>query len=118
MGGASETAVEIGRLKSLDQDWDSYGAERIDDSAVADAMRFLLHVDVLWGAAKFVRPLVGPTPDGGVALIWGERGHGEVETRFSPRGNRYVVVRDRKVVAQGPVDDSFVKVLIDQYLRR
>lgn len=110
-----DTAINaIAELKSLPADWDSHGAEPIDHSAVGDAMSFLYAVQRLMGAA-YEEPIVGPTPDHGVGLVWPNRRLGEVEVRFSPRGNRYVVVQNGKLVERGPISGDF-KLFIQQYI--
>jgi hypothetical protein len=120
MDAAVNTINEIERLKDLALDWDSYGAEPIERSALDSAKQFVLDLAdlALFAGMKFVSPEVGPAPDAGVALVWPDRGRGEVEARFSPYGNRFVVVQNRTLVSQGPIerDRGFLKLFID-YLR-
>ena len=110
MGRPSETLVAIDKLKELEPDWDSYGAGEIALSAREEAKRFIALVEQTLGAA-YANPLVGPTADGGVALIWRQRaGQPKVEAFFSPEGNRYVVIHGPKIVDQGPIKGpEFVK---------
>ena len=111
MGRTSETLLAIDKLKELPPDWDSYGAGEIAMSAREEAKRFITLVERTFGTA-YANPLVGPTADGGVVLIWRQRpGLPEVEAFFSPEGNhRYVVLHEQSVVAQGPIKDpEFVR---------
>ena len=110
MGRPSETLVAIDKLKELEPDWDSYGAGAIALSAREQAKRFITLVEHTLGAA-YAKPLVGPTAEGGVALIWRqETGQPKVEAFFSPEGNRYVVIHRGKIVDQGPIKDpEFVR---------
>jgi hypothetical protein len=107
MSSAFETALAIDKLKELRPDWDSYGAGEIMLSAREQAKRFIEHVERTLGA-QFADPIVGPTADGGVVLIWRHKpGLPKVEAFFSPVGDqRYVVLRERTVLAQGPIKDS------------
>ena len=100
----SETLLAIDRLKELQPDWDSYGAGEIALSAREQAKRFITLVGTTLGAA-YARPIVGPTVDGGVALIWRQgAGQPKVEAFFSPEANRYVVIHGRGIVDRGSIE--------------
>ena len=55
----------------------------------------------------FANPVVGPTPDGGVALIWQKDRGSEIDLLCSPNGARYLVLAPhRQAVGQsGPFMD-------------
>ena len=53
---------------------------------------------------SYGNPLVGPTPEAVVALIWRAKGQ-EVDVLCSPPKARYVVLTDNLVTEQGEVDD-------------
>lgn len=111
MGTTSATLLAIDKLKELQPDWDSYGAGEIALSAREQAKRFIALVEQALGPA-YANPLVGPTADGGVVLIWRQQPSlPEVSAFFSPEGNhRYVVLHERSLVAQGPIGDpEFVR---------
>jgi hypothetical protein len=112
---------EIQQLRHLEPDWDSYGADSIDRSALDRAAQFVLRTTALMrlSGMEFPTPEVGPAPDAGVSLLWPDRGLGEVEARFSPYGDRFVVVQNLKLVNEGGIiwEDGFLKSFIDRYLR-
>jgi hypothetical protein len=105
MTGRSEAFNAIDRLKELQPDWDSYGACEITLSAREQAKRFIALVERALGA-RYANPLVGPTADGGVVLIWRQRPGPEVEAFFAPDGSRrYVVLDGGRLVGRGPIED-------------
>ena len=67
MEAAVNTINEIERLKLLEPDWDSYGAEPIERAALDNAKQFALDIAALalFAGKKFVSPEVGPAPDAG-----------------------------------------------------
>jgi len=110
---AVRTEHAIDKLKGLQQPgWDSHDADPIQVAALEQAKGFIRLVERKVGP-EYASPVVGPTADGGVALIWRKPGHTKVEAFFSPEGSRYVVIRDRKLIARGPVKDSdFVRQFV------
>jgi hypothetical protein len=107
MNGVSETSTAIDKLKDLPPDWDSYGGGEIMVAAREHAKRFVEDVVHSLGA-QFAHPMVGPTVDGGVVLIWRQKaGLPKAEAFFSPVGvGRYVVLVGRTVLEQGPIKDA------------
>ena len=90
----------IDRLADLAEGWDSYEAPRIDEVARKVAKDCLHQVQRLLGA-HYANPEVGPTPDGGVALIWRKDRGSEIDLLCSPNGARYLVLSPhRQVVGQ------------------
>jgi hypothetical protein len=91
-------------LRTLKAGWDSYDADPVSAEAIDHARYCLVVAEQFLGAGY--NPVVGPTPDGGVALIWRKPGRGEVNAIFSRAGNIYVVIdQDRRVARKGPLDD-------------
>jgi hypothetical protein len=109
---ASEAVTAIDKLKELQPDWDSYGAGAPHLSPRERAKGFVYAVVRELGP-EYARPRVGPTPDGGVVLIWRKQGRRKVEVFFSPEGNRFAVMQDRKLLANGPLTSP---TPIKQYL--
>src|SRR5712692_8091660 len=101
MGDAiSDTMAAIDNLKDLQPGWDSYGAGPIGLWVREQAKNFLRSVADSIGAG-WAHPAVGPTAEGGLALIWRGAGQRKVEIFFSPEGNRFVVLQDRKLMDKG-----------------
>ena len=96
----------IDRLADLPEGWDSYEAPRIDEASRKVAKDCLHQIRRLLGA-HFANPVVGPTPDGGVALIWRKDQGSEIDLLCSPNGARYLALApNRQVVGQsGPFMD-------------
>ena len=91
----------IDRLAGLREDWDSYEAPRIDEASRKVAKDCLNQIQRLLGA-HYANPVVGPAPDGGVALIWRKEGGSEIDLLCSPSGARYLFLSPhRQVVGQG-----------------
>jgi len=100
---AATTAID--KLKELQPDWDSYGAGAPNLMALEQAKNFVYDIARSLGP-EYVSPIVGPTSDGGVALIWRKRGQPKIEAFFSPeQGNRFVVLRDRKLLDKGTISN-------------
>jgi hypothetical protein len=59
-------ATTLEDLRLLEKDWDSYGADKISESAITTAESFLK----LFEALSFSPPAIVPTSDGGIALEW------------------------------------------------
>jgi hypothetical protein len=91
----------IDRLGSLTEDWDSYEAPAISPAAREWAKVCLTQIQRHLGPS-YGNPLVGPTPEAVVALIWRAKGQ-EVDVPCSPPKARYVVLTDNLVTEQGEV---------------
>jgi hypothetical protein len=109
---------QIRNLRNLEAGWDSYDAAPVSD----EAMKLALHC--VYEARSFglgyPEPIVGPTADGGVELIWQRPGREEeVHAIFSPSGARYIVIgSDRGVAVQGPIDPpSFAREVLKPRLK-
>jgi hypothetical protein len=107
MSPAALAAIEA--LRRLPANWDSYGAERPDESTLVRARDCLSSVINTLGYA-YGEPAVQPLADPGVALIWRDRWRtgGEVEVLVTPRSVEWVILRDQRVVKHGPIDDPAV----------
>ncbi len=93
----------IDRLKELPSGWDTYDGAAIDLTAREHAKSFVYDAAKVMGAA-FWNPKVGPTADGGVALLWKKPGvPTKAEALFSSRGDRFVVFQSRKILEKGPI---------------
>ncbi len=107
-----DPTAAIDKLKELQPGWDSYGAETIGPSERENAKGFVTRVLRTLGP-DYLHMKVGPTADGGVALIWRGRDALKVEAFFSPAGNRYLVFSRKGLVDRGPLTGTeFLK----QYL--
>ena len=90
----------IDRLADLPEGWDSYEAPKIDEGARKVAKDCLNQIQRLLGA-HYANPVVGPTPEGGVALIWRKDRGSEIDLLCSPSGAHYLVLSpQRQVVRQ------------------
>ena len=58
------TASRLNALKDLGKGWDSYGADPISHEAIERAHKLL--------EAMTAAPLIFPTVDGGIELMWGD----------------------------------------------
>ena len=114
----SEEMAAIDRLKELQPGWDSYGADQIATSSIEEAKRIVREVQRALGP-NYARPIVGPTPDSGVALIWRKKGEGEVDVLVSPTSCQSVVLsRTRDFVEKGPITDyeAFAREVIKRHV--
>jgi hypothetical protein len=91
----------IDRLASLAEDWDSYEAPAISPAAREWAKVCLAEIERHLGAS-YGNPIVGPTPEAGVALVWRAKGQ-EVDVLCSPPKARYVVLTNGLLTEQGEV---------------
>ncbi len=105
----------IDELKELQPNWDSYGAPVIDLAAREDAKGFLHSVEKTIGP-EHADPFVGPTPEGGVVLIWRTSDQRKVEVFFSSEGARFVVLQHRKLLAKGRITPDSASAFIKQYV--
>ena len=99
---ASDTVAKINQLKELGPEWDSYSAGGIGLSALENAKSLVYELARALGS-QFVPPVVGPTPDGGVVLIW-RRGAGRPKLEvFLPvyEAPHYAVLQDRRLIESG-----------------
>ena len=95
-----ETLEEIGRLTSLEEDWNDEGAPVIDHTSILRAQKFvqwLACVAAEQGLTGDCAPTVFPTIDGGVKLFWKANGH-QVALTFHPDQNT-IAVREKAVGA-------------------
>jgi len=107
------TREAIDHLKEFQPGWDSYEGDRVDLTAREHAKAFVAHAANVLGPA-FWTPKVGPTPDGGVALIWRKPGLAiKAEALFSPVGDHFIVYQRRKVLAKGAITGpEFLQLVI------
>jgi hypothetical protein len=92
--------MDLERLLLLEENWDSYGASRIDPRSVAYAQRLLTYISHFEGVAA---PLATATPDGFAAFCWDD-GTRILDVEIEPTGllrYDYVDRRDRSKNAQG-----------------
>ena len=75
---------EIDRLRFLEKDWDSYGADPVDWRSIQKARNFLHALLKERSGSTFPVPLVGPTPSGGVIFMWYVGGESEVSVELLP----------------------------------
>jgi hypothetical protein len=101
-GGSAFDAIE--RLKDLPEGWDSYQAPRVADAARGRAKLCLRSVREHL-SSSYWNPLVGPTPDGGVTLLWRKGNGPEVDILCSATGARYVLLSRGLIVQRGEVTD-------------
>lgn len=90
-----KAVIALAALAELQDDWDGYGAARIDPAAVRFAQ--LLIDQLISGGAN--APSVLPVPDGGVQLEW-SAGPVELEFEIEPGGQSAVFVCDDAVGSQ------------------
>ncbi len=91
----------IERLKDVPRNWDSYGAAKIDEAALAQASQLLLDLARRDPEHRYTNPIVGPDVGGGVELIW-ESAHRAVHALVSPRAVRVLVLADEKLIEEYP----------------
>lgn len=90
----------VDRLADLPDGWDSYGAPRVEEGARQVAKDCLKQIQYVLGT-RYMNPVVGPTPEGGVALIWRKERGSEIDLLCSPNGARYLILSEgRQVVGQ------------------
>jgi hypothetical protein len=106
MDQESPVLVAIDQLAELPEGWDSYGAPKIAETPRRMAKDCLNQVQRILGA-HYANPLVGPTPEGGVYLVWRKERGSEIDVLCSPAGvAQYVVLAPhRQVVGGGPLYD-------------
>lgn len=74
----------------LDDNWNSYGAKRINEEIPPKALRLLLKID----SSDTPEPFVAPTPDGGIDIEWNTEDK-LLSFKVRPDGMRYFFA-DRK----------------------
>jgi hypothetical protein len=113
----SDVSDQIRNLRRLEAGWDSYEAAPVSGEAMEWAVSCVYQAHA--SGLLFPEPIVGPTADGGVELVWHKPGReDEVHAIFSPSGGRYVVIGpDRRVAAQGPIDHFFVRQVLKPRLK-
>ena len=104
------TAIE--RLSDLPEGWDSYGAPRIEEAARKRAKECLHQVRSVLGQSYW-NPLVGPTPDAGVSLIWRKPVGSEVNVLTTQAGARYVVLSPTHHVVQTGQGNDFYRFSLE-----
>ena len=87
-------------LKTLEPNWDSYGALPIDEKSIQAAREFIARLPPsTWGVTA-----VNPTPNGGVQFEW-EAGSRSLELEFeAPSTIRYLKSDDEAKIEE---EDSF-----------
>lgn len=81
----AQVVAQLEQLVALASGWDGHDGARVDPESVTRAMDFLNQLHNLY-PGLVSPPLVGPLPDGGVALVWRTEKK-EVEINFVDRGN-------------------------------
>jgi hypothetical protein len=89
----------IDRLAELAEGWDSYEAPRIAEVSREFARQCVNQVQRLLGPS-YANPLVGPTPEAGVALVWRKDRGSEIDVLCSPSGVRYLVLSPHRQVVR------------------
>ena len=109
-----ERLERISALGQLPSNWDSYGAARVDARSIARATQ------LLQGLAEFQaveRPTVTASPDGNVALCWGN-GSKSLDIEVLPDGSVAYAFTHKRDSHQGyewltretkPLVDSFAQ---------
>lgn len=95
-------AFQMERFLHLNNDWNSYGAQRISRDSVEAAMSLLVAY-----STDILIPEVFPTAKGGVKLEWGDDNEG-VEMEFRPDGSISILID-----ADGEVTESMARHLND-----
>jgi len=99
----SAVLTAIDRLGDLPEGWDSYEAPKITLASRRWAKSLVLSIQQHLGP-HYANPTVGPTPEGGVALIWRKDRGSEIDVLCSPTGARYLLLSPhRQVVAQDAI---------------
>lgn len=89
------TAVrQVQELAAIDRGWDGHDAAPPRAEAVAEALAFLADIETFC-RGLVPAPMVGPTPDGGVVLVW-RRASSEAEILFSEPGMAEFALSDRE----------------------
>lgn len=92
---ATETAwlrpviEDLGSLSRLKENWDTYGAPRINDGCIKDALSLLKEVQ----GDSSPAPSCVPTSEGGIQLEW-HRSSIDLEIEISPQGTVEVYFRN------------------------
>ena len=89
----SEAFAQIAKLKGLEEDWDSYGAEAMSESAITIAQNFLFKAQMQPEVAEALKyddiraqpSCVAPLNNGGVQLEW-DGFNTAIEVEISPDG--------------------------------
>jgi hypothetical protein len=101
----SPALAAIDRFAELPEGWDSYDAPRIADVCRELARQCVSHVQRLLGP-PYANPLVGPTAEAGVVLMWRKERGSEIDVLCSPSGARYLVLNPhRQVVLSDAITD-------------
>lgn len=95
-------------LRTLGDNWDSYGGRPIRTENIRDAF------DFLWEAKdahpSVPNPSIYPTSPGGIGLSW-DSGEIEVEVAFDRGGDSEIVVSDRGRTTSAPLDQALPLLL-------
>jgi hypothetical protein len=114
---ASEALDAIDSFKLLTQNWDSCGSEIPPAEVRAQAKTFLFVIERVLGV-MYANPIVSPTPESGVALLWREPGQPKLQVNFSSAGTRYLVYAGREILDRGVVAsyDVFAREILKRYI--
>ncbi len=106
MDQQNEALRAIDQLADLPEGWDSYGAPKVAQASREIAKHCMREIERLLGS-HYAKPIVGPTPEGGVALIWRKERGSEIDVLCTPLGARYVLLSPhRQVVGEDhPIAD-------------
>lgn len=85
----SDTTDVLNTILALKENWDSYGAQRIQPEAASAAMQVLLAVM----KKNTPTPAIVPTPSGNIQLEWHQSGI-DLEIEIDPDGQCYVSYED------------------------
>ena len=114
-GPQSDAIDQLDALKDLfRRDWDSYDAEPISPVALDYAKIFVQSIRSAVGRST---PIAGPTPDGGVSLVWRGKGKLKVEVFFAPlqpRSPTFVISESGHLKSKGKIEDvgTFARTVI------
>ena|SRR5437660_1147917 len=114
------TAFEaINRLESLKKGWDSYGAPPIEKASRELAKQWLNEFQAILGST-YVEPLVDPTPEAGVALVWRKKWGEELDVLISPQGARYLrLTPDQQVQSSDKITEpkAFAREILKRFIQ-
>jgi hypothetical protein len=100
-------AADIDQLVGLEENWNSYGARKVDPRSIEFAKRLI--VDLANMSGDIACPQVAASPDGNVALSWQWHDHSrELNVEITPDGTirySYIDEEDSSRDAEGETDD-------------
>lgn len=94
-------------FRDLPADWDSYGAEPIDERAIEKAIDFIKNVDLYDQNVYFIAP--GPNGEISVEL---QKGSKNAEFLFYPTQNNFLQFENQELNGKGEFQGDLLKELI------